>query len=249
MDHRIRQIFTSKEMTSIRKALLLLVLIETSIHSLDKNIPKAFKALTSTKTKKIHMSPFLSGWKAGVDPTLSPPAMSHRLRIIHFDTNAETIKKWANVNLFVLDKDNEENPSLYDQALGKVKIVSNTESELVIKFGTDPIACTISIVNGRSGRSADSSQITIINFVIDTPINLLLEKYTSTKNEPTSLETYTDKHFFSDMFLNGFNVEKYRNTVYYLTDYLSFLTQYRFNLAHMDEFTQAEYSDFLMTFF
>lgn len=249
MDHRIRQIFASKEMTSIRKALLLLVLIETSIYSLDKDTLKAFKTLTSTKTKKIHMSPFMSGWKTGVDPTLSPPAMSHRLRIIHFDTNAETIKKWANVNLFVLDKEVEENPSLYDQALGKVKIVSNTDSELVIKFGTDPIACTISISSGRSGRSADSSQLTVINFVIDTPINLLLEKYSSAKGEPTDLETYTDKHFFSDMFQNGFNVEKYRNTVYYLIDYLSFISQYRFNLSNMDEFTQGEYSDFLMEFF
>jgi hypothetical protein len=236
MDTRIQAIFSSSEMIHIRKAVQYFILLESSIDP-----TKAFKIMNSSKMKKIPISPFVIDWRQNNDPTSTPPSQVHRLKILHFDTSFDTIKKWYGVHLLGLTPRETTDP--YIKMFDSIKI-EKSATRLMTKFGVDPLTCSLQLSNGNIPGKSDR---TIVNLLIETPHNLQLEKYTKpkSKDESSDKSTYTERCYFSDLLQHGFNAEKYRNTVYYLMDYLETMFDFQYNETKMEPYLKTEYLQFL----
>ncbi len=232
MDIRIKEFLMMPYMSHVRKMLKHLILLELSMGpSRGRNASQVFQ-LRKGKT-----SPFLVDWSKGTHPFELSPPMSHRLKLVHYDTTYQHLIKWNDVHTLELQPETESDQEFnIEKALSRFN-VSNYDNRRVIDYGVHPIGCSLDIVEGYT--ETNTTIVTVnVDTIADQSLKFTNPKYLRDKQPEKNLSAHLAKWEFS--------TTQYRNAILYLFEYLEQLTEVHFTESSMSDDMKVSYKELLV---
>jgi len=230
MDSRIKEFLMMPYMQHIRKLLKHLILLERSIDS-----SKIRRVNHSFQMKRGRTSPLITTWAKNTHPLEITPPLSHRLKIIHFDVGVHNLLKWNDVH--TMDVSDKEPPNLIkdfslDNALSQFEI-STTLLKRTIKYGIYPISCSMDILEGQNETSISSLIIINADTLADFSMKFTNPKYLKDPNP--------EKRMMATLAQMEFSPRQYRNCIYYIFEYLDYLSSMQMDVSLMPDDTRESY--------